>query len=308
MRILLLLLFTYTCSQAQIITGTYDFQTDPAKKYALYIPTTYDENIPSKVIVGLHPWNTSKWDAESWAEELSELAELNNTIVICPDGGLDGQIDDDIDTSFTTFLIDQVAAEYSLDPENMYLVGFSWGGRTVYSYGLSNKTKFAGFMPIGAAVELSVVSALLNEVEKLPFYIIHGSQDTPNVRFYPLRDALIDAQACVETNLLSGVGHTVEFPDQLNILNTGFQWLLDNNCASPNSITIAEAVSLVKQTIYEQGETVVLLAEKPHEYTLYDMTGAAVQHGNAKQFSLEVIPGNYILNVVNNKSYRIVVR
>ena len=307
MRILLFLLFSYTSAQAQIITGTYDFEADPEKKYALYIPSTYDATVPSKVIVGLHPWNTSKWDAESWAEELSELAEANNTIVICPDGGTDGQIDDDIDTSFTTFLIDQVANEYTLDANNMYLVGFSWGGRTVYSYGLSNKSKFAGFMPIGAAVELSVVSSLINNVKDLPFYIIHGSQDNPNVRFYPLRDALVEAEACVETDFLEGVGHTIEFPDQLEILNAGFQWLINNSCSSTSSIFVSEAPVLIKQTVYGQGESIRLLADKTYSYEVYNMTGTKVLNGTGKEIFADLIPGNYVINVVNNRSYRILV-
>ena len=84
MRFLLLLLviLSFQLSGQEIINGSYDFQTDPAKKYTLYIPSTYDATIPSKVIVGLHPWNTSKWDSESWAVELSEVAEANNCIVI----------------------------------------------------------------------------------------------------------------------------------------------------------------------------------------------------------------------------------
>lgn len=308
MRILIFLLFTFSSMHAQIITGTYDFQTDPEKKYALYIPTQYDESIPSKVIVGLHPWNTANWDAESWAEELSELAELNNTIVICPDGGIDGQIDDDIDTSFTTFLIDQVALEYNLDMDNMYLVGFSWGARTVYTYGLSNKSKFKGFMPIGAAVDLSVVGNLINEVEKLPFYIIHGSLDDPGTRFYPIRDALIAAEACVETNLLSPVGHTIDFPDQLNVLNTGFQWLIDNNCQSTSSITIEELPMLINRQVFHVGDILLFNSDKEESFRIYNTSGNEVMTGKGTEIPLNFISGYYVITIDNNRSYKIFLR
>lgn len=305
MRILFILLFTYTSLSSQIITGSYDFQTDPEKKYALYIPSTYDENVPSKVIVGLHPWNTANWDGESWAEELSELAELNNTIVIAPDGGADGQIDDDIDTSFTTFLIDQVALDYNLDLSQMYLVGFSWGGRTVYTYGLSNKSKFAGFMPIGSAVELDIVEDLITEVEKLPFYIIHGNLDNPSVRFYPIRDALTEAGACVETNLLSLVGHTIDFPDQLNILDEGFQWLLNNNCLATDNIVLTELPNLINRSTFQSGESIIF--NKTEHFDIYSISGPRVRNTSSNEILLNLQPGNYIIRIKNNKSYRIVI-
>lgn len=308
MRLLFAFLFLSSSLSAQLITGAYDFQDDPAKKYALYIPSTYNETIPSKVIVGLHPWNTSKWDAESWAEELSELAELNNTILICPDGGEDGQIDDDIDTSFTTFLIDQVAMNYNLSLDSMYLVGFSWGARTVYTYGLTHKTKFAGFMPIGAAVELPVVEDLIQDVEQLPFYIIHGNLDNPGVRFYPIRDALQEAGACVETNLLSLVGHTIDFPDQLNILNTGFQWLLDNNCSATSSLIEVEVPVLLSKHVFTQGEFLQFQSFQKETFEVFNLSGQGVLKGAAEGINLDFPAGSYVIHIENNKAYHIIIR
>ena len=87
----------------QRIDRTIDSQTDPQKKYALYIPSSYDASVPNAAFLALHPWNTSRWNASSWRDTLTHFAETNDLIIIAPDGGPDGQVDDQIDTAFATF-------------------------------------------------------------------------------------------------------------------------------------------------------------------------------------------------------------
>lgn len=305
-----LAILSFQVSAQEIINGTYDFQTDPAKKYSLYIPSTYDAGIPSKVIVGLHPWNTSKWDSESWAEELSELAEANNCIVICPDGGADGQIDDDIDTAFTSFLIDEMIGQYNLDEAQMYLVGFSWGGKTVYTYGLNHADRFAGFMPIGAAVELSEVVAFAENAKDKYYYVIHGSQDSPNSRFTPIVNLLEDNEACVETNLLSGIGHTVEFPDQFNILNDGFQWLLNAApCNIIDPIVEFEKVSIrLRNNVLVSGEDILIDSESALVWTIYNTDGTQLKKGEGNIVAQSLSAGIYFIQINQQESIRFVVR
>ena len=309
--LLCFLLFAYFQLSAQeVVTGTYDFQTDPAKKYALYIPANYDATVPTKVIVGLHPWNTSKWDAESWAEELSEVAEANDCIVICPDGGVDGQIDDPIDTAFTTFLIDEVIANYNIDESQIFLTGFSWGGKTVYTYGLNHVERFAGFMPIGAAVELTEVSPFGAIAKDKYFYVIHGSQDSPSVRFTPLVDLLETNEACVETNLLSGVGHTVEFPDQFNILNAGLQWLLNATpCNVVDAVTNFEVPSiLLQRNIVAVGEQIVINTDVKVTWALYDSQGDQIAKGLTKTVDVNLSAGVYFVQINKQESIKVIVQ
>jgi hypothetical protein len=160
-------------------------------------------------------------------------------------------------------------------------------------------------MPIGAAVELSVVSDLIVEVENLPFYIIHGNLDNPGVRFYPLRDALQEAGACVETNLLSLVGHTIFFPDQLNVLNNGFQWLLNNSCLETSNVMEEDIPQLISQTLYYSGDYIQF--EKKERFHIYSIDGSQVLSASAQEINLNLNAGNYILTIENNRSYRIVI-
>jgi len=229
--IILLCLSINAISQTRI-DGSFSFQTDPAKKYSLYIPSDYQTGTPHRLMLALHPLNTNRWDAESWCDTLIAFAETNSLILACPDGGPDGAVDDPIDTAFTTVLLDSVAIWYDVNPNKTYAMGFSWGGKTTYTYGLNHIDKFRGFMPIGAAVNVSEVTNVVQNANGKPYYLVHGSNDTPNVRFTPLLNALNNNDAITNSLLMPGVGHTIDFPDRNQILTTAFEWLDSVNCAS----------------------------------------------------------------------------
>lgn len=239
--LLLFLLFIFFIGNAQQrVDGNFSFQTDPAKKYSIYIPSGYDANTPHTLMLGLHPLNTSRWDGESWCDTLIDFAEMNNLLLVCPDGGLDGAIDDPIDTAFTTVLLDSMNIWYNVNPEKIFAMGFSWGGKTVYTYGLNHIERFAGFMPIGAAVNIGEVSGIEQNAAWHPFYLVHGSNDSPSQRFTPLKNAMENNNACVNSILMSGIGHTIDFPNRNQILTDAFQWI--------DSIACVETTSTINPT------------------------------------------------------------
>ena len=225
----------------QSIDGTINFQTDPSKKYSVYIPSEYDENVGSPAFLALHPLNTRRWNAKSWRDTLITFAETNDLILICPDGGADGRIDDPIDTAFTTFLLDSMERAYNIVQNEIYVIGFSWGARTTYTYGLRRSDRFRGYIPLGAAItNLIEIGPVVANAEDEAIYIIHGSNDSPASRFYPARDALIAANACVKDTLLPGVGHTVDFPGRNALLTEAYGWLKSQNCGSTASQNIED--------------------------------------------------------------------
>ncbi|MBL4708902.1 MAG: T9SS type A sorting domain-containing protein [Flavobacteriales bacterium] len=229
-RILLALaisLFILPLLAQQRVNGNFSFQTDPSKDYSIYIPSSYNLTTPNKLMLGLHPLNTARWNGTSWCDTLIAFAEANNLLLVCPDGGVDGRIDDPIDTAFTTALLDSMKTWYNVDINNIYAMGFSWGARTTYTYGLNRPSVFGGYLAIGAAITRTNevnVPLQLNSNNK-PIYIIHGSFDSPSIRFIPVRDSLIAKGAIVNTNLLNGVGHTIDFPNRNSILTNAFVWI-----------------------------------------------------------------------------------
>jgi predicted esterase len=275
------LLFVQLNAQTRI-DATLSFQTDPEKQYSIYVPSSYNENTPNKMVLGLHPLNTSRWNSISWCDTLIAFAEANDILMICPDGGADGAVDDPIDIAFTDVILDSMQTWYNVDASKIYAMGFSWGARTTYTYGLANVEKFAGFMPIGAAINgLNETGSLVENAVDKPFYIIHGSNDSPNSRFIPIRDALIDGGACVETNLLSGVGHTIDFNNRNAILTTGFQWLESVECGiidGVNDLALAAATTIFPNPV-SLGNVVKIEMENeevPSEIQLFDVTGRVV--------------------------------
>ena len=226
-----LFVVTFSLFAQQRIDGNFSFQTDPAKKYSIYIPSGYDANTPHTLMLGLHPLNTNRWDAESWCDTLIIFAETNNLLLVCPDGGVDGKIDDPIDTAFTSVLLDSMEIWYNVNLEKVYAMGFSWGGKTVYTYGLNHINRFRGFMPIGVAININEISGVESNAAWHPFYIVHGGNDSPNIRFTPLKNAMENNDACVNAILLGGVGHTIDFPNRNQILTDAFQWIDSISCA-----------------------------------------------------------------------------
>lgn len=297
--ITLILLWTvasYGYAQTQI-NESIPFQSDDSKDYSLVIPSSYVEGSPVAAFLALHPLNTSRWNGETWCEELTEFAETNDLILVCPDGGVDGAIDDPIDTAFTTFILDSAMMWYDVDPTQVYITGFSWGGKTTYTYGLQHISKFAGLMPIGAAVSISEVTAISDAADGKPFYMIHGSLDSPNSRLYPLIDEMESNGACVESNLLAGVGHTIDFANQLEILTAGYDYLREQ--ADCGTTSVDERITVDKKILVSnlivRGDRLDLV-ELGLFYQIYDQFGRPVYSGDG-EISIDFATGVYIIAV-----------
>lgn len=279
LRIFLLVLLFAQLNAQEKIDGSFEFQSDPDKKYSIYVPSTYEANSPSELMLGLHPLNTNRWDGAAWRDTLIVFAESNNLLLVCPDGGVDGKIDDPIDTAFTSLLLDSMELWYNVDVDKVYAMGFSWGGLTTYTYGLNHADRFAGFMPIGAAINGSgVIASVADQAKDKPFYIIHGSADNPNVRFFPLKDGLETIGACVETNLMSGVGHTIDFPNRNQILTTGLDWLRNINCviSSDEDVLKTVSISAYPNPSFGSFEIEVSNHSSIEQMQLFDLTGNLV--------------------------------
>lgn len=293
--ILVFCVSTLSMAQTQI-NNSIPFQTDDSKDYSIVVPSSYLEGEPIAAFLALHPWNTDRWNGETWCEELADFAEANDVILVCPDGGADGKIDDPIDTAFTTFLLDSAFQWYDIDPTKLYAIGFSWGGKTTYTYGLNHIDKFAGLLPIGAAVNASEVNGISQNIDGKPVYVVHGSFDSPNTRFYPLVNAMEGNGGCVETNLLQGVGHTIDFDNQVEILTTAYDYLKENACTttSVSIIDKAEAKILPYNSI-KKGSTIQLNKQSSSAWSILTIDGKEAMKGEGNTVTMDLSTGQYII-------------
>lgn len=287
---------TLALGQEQI-NESMPFQGDPSKDYSIFIPSNYSEGESIAAFLALHPFNTNRWNAQTWCEELSDFAEVNGVMLICPDGGEDGKVDDSIDTAFTSFLLDSAFIWYDIDETKLYATGFSWGGKTTYTYGLNHIERFAGLMPIGAAISVGEINSFAENANNVPIYIVHGSQDSPGVRYFPLFDAMEENGACVDSRLLPGVGHTIDFPDQVWILSNGYAYLQNNEC----TITAVEEhkgtkdPTLLPSTILSRYQSVSLQVEAQEHWQIYTRNGVLVKQGQGAQMVVDMTSGLFII-------------
>ncbi len=286
----------------QRIDSSFEFQTDPEKKYSIYVPSEYDGS-PNKLMLGLHPLNPGAWDAKAWCDTLIVFAEANQLLLICPDGGSDGAVDDPIDIAFTSVLLDSMEAWYSVDTAKVYAMGFSWGARTTYTYGLNNISRLKGFIPIGAAITgTSQVSNIIQNSTGKPFYLVHGNNDNPNSRFFPILQALEDNEAIVNSLLMTGVGHTINFPNRNQILNTAFHWVDSVHCASLQTTALidpafANASFTINPNPLQIGQDILLAIKDLPKSNSYDFT-LLDQHGKKIQrWTRDLQEGNSSLNL-----------
>lgn len=238
-------------AQAQTrIDSSFAFQTDPAKRFALYVPSGYEAGVANKALLAFHPFHAVWGNSTTWCNILTNFAEENNLLMICPDGGPnDLRVDDPIDLAFTTALLDSLRAWYTVDVDKTFILGFSWGGRATYTYGLTNPDVFAGFITIGSFINgtAQVGPALLANSENKPFYIMHGDSDAiVNLQtgFFPIRDALVNAGALVNSLILENVGHTIDFPNRDRILTDAFRWV-DSTSTALTSVGVEDDIPVL---------------------------------------------------------------
>jgi len=291
----------------EVIDGNFAFQNDPAKKYSIYVPSSYDDAIPHALMIGFHPLNTNRWDAEAWRDTLIDFAEFNQLLLACPDGGIDGRVDDPIDTAFTTVLIDSLGTWFNVDRSQQYAIGFSWGARTVYSYTMHHPNTFKGAIPVGAAID-GTSQFLFNVADdwSIDYYVVHGSNDSPSVRYFPALDYLEGEDICHDKRLLSGVGHTIDFPNRNTILSEAFDFVSSpQNCIasaaySPNfidnsSITISpNPITDNRLKIEDTQHRLIAFIQ------LFDTRGSLIHEFYGNHTSIEAkqdLVGVYILSI-----------
>ena len=214
----------------------------PFRKYHIYVPSSYNQQTPARMMLGFHPSNVGTWNGQNWRDTLIPFAEYKKLILLCPDGGADGRIDDSVDYAFTRALIDSAFTWYNIDPAEVFAMGFSAGGKAVYEFGLMHHKLFRGFIPIGAAIsDPDWLDDIMGRAKCKNFYLVHGDKDNPNTRYYPVKAKLADKKANVDGTLMAGIGHTFDFPNRDQILYMAFNYIDTASCDYTGIATRQEA-------------------------------------------------------------------
>lgn len=141
-------------------------------EYFVYIPSSYDIDRPWPIVLALHGVGGSGYgQVMTW---LKSSAHNEEFIFVAPTYG-SGLWWNEEPERLVLSVLDKVKQDYHVDTNRVYLTGFSSGGHGVWYFALRYPSIFAAISPIAAECPLPY---LLENLEHVPVYIIHGSRDT----------------------------------------------------------------------------------------------------------------------------------
>jgi predicted peptidase len=143
--------------------------------YLLYLPDDYDAKDAWPLVVFLHGAGERGDDLEKvkvhGPPKLIEQGKAFPAIVIspqCPAGRWwHAQVLE------LTALVDEIAAQYKVDEDRVYLTGLSMGGFGTWALAAYTPERFAALVPICGGGEVLAARALT----KTPIWVFHGAKD-----------------------------------------------------------------------------------------------------------------------------------
>ncbi|MEM6343256.1 MAG: hypothetical protein AAF927_05230 [Bacteroidota bacterium] len=232
LTLLILLIPLINLAKGNSLDGQIRAYDGTARDYSLYFPSSYNGKKSMPLMVSFHPYGKYRWNAKSWRDTLQNFAEANQVILLCPDGGLDGRTDQADDLSLALQLVQSTRRKYNIDAKQIYAMGHSWGAKAALKFGLSHPEMLNGLLLVGMSSEMaaSEFAPFYARSRNMRIYILHGQYDSPTTRFQPLHDQLMRGGACLEFEIMKGVGHTIHFAGRDNRLSKALKWIQQSPC------------------------------------------------------------------------------
>lgn len=197
---------------------------DTERTYALHVPADNEEPLP--LIIALHGYGDT---GSAFLRGTGLDAAAAEAFVAAP-SGIDTAWADapyaattvEEDTEFVNAVVAEVERDHAIDPERVYLVGFSNGGGLATEIAARDPHSFAGLATVAAAVRAAPES--LGKGAPIDYLNIHGRADakvpyggerrSQSDIIYPARE-VVDAfekrngnNARTEHRAIEGMGHS----------------------------------------------------------------------------------------------------
>lgn len=178
-------------TQSRIEKKTYHFN-DAGKEmeYALFVPSTYDKEKKSPLMVALHGLGSNPQQIIRY-RGLTDLAEKHGYIVVAPmgynSGGWYGQpipfkakkVEpenlSELSEKDVMNVLEIVKKDYTIDPDRIYLMGHSMGGGGTWHLGIKYPDIWAGLAPIAPAIFSPATE--VEKIKKTPVILVQGAKD-----------------------------------------------------------------------------------------------------------------------------------
>jgi len=171
-------------------TTTAATAVDPltGRPFNVFVPSTYDEASPMPLLVLLHGYTASGAIQEAYFQ-FEPLAEQRGFLYVHPDGTTNvlgeqfwnatdaccGFVSTVDDSAYLKALIEQVQADYSVDPQRIYLVGHSNGGFMSYRMACDHSDTIAAVASLAGATFIDPADCVADQ--PVSVLQIHGTAD-----------------------------------------------------------------------------------------------------------------------------------
>jgi len=176
---------TATSKPHHIESGRFEFE-DLEREYLLFIPESYSESEEYPLVIYLH---SRGFTAEHNMDrtQLNPVADRNDFLVVYPrainlvwnsgNGDRIGRSTPDVnDVGFIDALIDILSTNYSIDPDRIYVAGWSNGGFMAYKLACQLSHRIAAIASVAGVLSDSTL-AECNPLRPVPILHIHGTTD-----------------------------------------------------------------------------------------------------------------------------------
>jgi poly(3-hydroxybutyrate) depolymerase len=178
---------------------TYDFkEAGKEMEYALFVPSTYDKEKKTPLIVALHGLGGNPQQIMR-TKGLTDLAEKHGYVVVAPMGyntggwygmkvpaglgkGGFGKGKDvpenlaELSEKDVMNVLELVRKDFTIDEKRIYLIGHSMGGGGTWHLGRKYPDMWAGLAPIAPAAFGAPTG--LDKIKRIPVIVVQGDKDT----------------------------------------------------------------------------------------------------------------------------------
>lgn len=182
--LLLLLMILVMSSDAQQTLDKTIIHNGMVREYRLYIPATYNGNVPVPLVFNLHGYTSNNIQQELYGN-FKNIADTANFIICLPNGTFDaannrfwnagfGSAVDDI--GFLMSLLDTLQAQYQIDPARVYSTGMSNGGFMSFTLACACADRIAAIASVTGSMTILQHGSCM-PARPVPVMQIHGTAD-----------------------------------------------------------------------------------------------------------------------------------
>jgi polyhydroxybutyrate depolymerase len=154
------------------------------RSYTIYVPVSYTPGTPAPMVLNFHGYTSSAFE-QLYYGDFRAIADTAGFLLVVPNGTLDatgttywnsgwgGTVDD---IGFTSALIDEIAATYSVNLNRVYSTGMSNGGFMSYTLACSLSDRIAAIASVTGSMNVGQ-DQTCNATHPTPVMEIHGTAD-----------------------------------------------------------------------------------------------------------------------------------